>query len=300
MKRWLIALVGLLLTACPPAPKPPPGPDAGSGGAYPAATGGTSSAGGNLATGGMVATGGASSVAVQFPACSNTMRAPSRDELEQYKRTLRPRHRAHPKVKRAPVAPVDAALANVFWRSNLSEPLDQGSLGSCTGNASAQCVSTQPFALQLIEANAVAIYSLATKLDSYPGVYPPTDTGSDGASACKALVQLGYAKSCTNFTSYTDALARVQSQPIIVGINWLNDMFTPNSCGGLSVSGAVAGGHEIEVVGYDAGNKRVWLQNSWGNSWGVCLAANCGYFYLAVNDLAGSTLDAEFDAPDVP
>ena len=288
---WL----GCALSACKPQPvNPPPVPSAmGGSTSMPTATGGA------LGTGGQGSTGGFSAVAVvTFPACSNTMKAPSAAEIDQYKRTLKPRHKSRPHAKRAPVSPVDAALVNVFWPSNLATPLDQGSLGSCTGNASAQCVSTKPFGLQLNENNAVDIYSLATKLDSYPGTYPPTDTGSDGASACKALIQLGYAKSCTNFTGYTDALARVQSQPIIVGMNWLNDMFTPNSCGGLSVSGPVEGGHEIEVVGYDAGNKRVWLQNSWGNSWGVCVSAHCGYFYLGINDLAGSVLDAEFDGPN--
>ena len=279
-------------------PNPPPVPSAMGGSS---ATGGASSAGGNAATGGMVATGGASSVAVQFPACSNTMKAPSASQIDQYRKTLKKRHKGHERTQRAPVAPVDAALANVFWTSNLAESLDQTNIGRCTGNAAAGCVSTKPFGLQLNEDNATSIYSLATKLDDaiIPGRYPPDDTGSTGAFACQALIQLGYAKSCASFVGYPDAIARVQSQPIIVGMNWLNDMFTPNNCGGLSVSGPIEGGHEVEIVGYDAGNKRVWLQNSWSNSWGVCLGTHCGYFYLGVNDLAGSKLDAEFDAPNL-
>jgi C1A family cysteine protease len=114
------------------------------------------------------------------------------------------------------------------------------------------------------------------------------------------LVQLGYAKSCTSFAGYSDALGRLQKQPVMVGMNWYSSMFSTNNCGGMTVSGTLEGGHEPEIVGYDAGNKRVWLQNSWGNSWGVCLGTHCGYFYLSVNDLAGSKLDAEFDAPDAP
>jgi hypothetical protein len=267
------------------------------------ATGGKAGTGGQVSTGGQVATGGSSAQPtpeVTFPACSTTVKVQSPAQIEQYRKTLKPRHKSHEKVQRAPVSAASADWSNVFWTSNLVEPLDQGSLGSCTGNAAAHCVSTRPFTLSLIEPHAVSIYSLATKLDSFTGTYPPTDTGSDGASACKALVQLGYAKTCTNFRTYTDALARVQVQPIIAGMNWYASMFSPNACGGLSVSGALEGGHEVEIVGYDAGNKRAWLQNSWGNGWGVCLGTHCGYFYLSVNDLAGSKLDVEFDAPDAP
>ena len=282
--------------SCQPTPAPVPPVPSAMGGSP--STGGASSVGGNAATGGNLATGGAS-VAVQFPACSDTMKAPSPAEIDQYRRTLKPRHKSHEKRVRAPVSAADASWVNVFWTSNLAEPLDQGNLGSCTGNASAHCVSTRPFGLRLTEENAVSVYSLATKLDSYQGTYPPNDTGSDGLSACKALVQIGYAKTCTDFAGYTDALARVQLQPIIVGMNWYASQFSVNNCGGMTVSGALEGGHEVEIVGYDAGNKRVWLQNSWGNSWGVCLGTHCGYFYLGVNDLASSKLDAEFDAPNL-
>ena len=294
--RGLCACCAILYgTGCTPQPGPNPPPTSMGGNS---ATGGQSSL--PTATGGALGTGGTSAVVVQFPACSNTMKAPSPAEIEQYRKTLKPRHKSHPRTQRAPIAPADAAWANVFWTSNLAASLDQGSLGSCTLNAAVGCVSTKPFAWStLTEDDAVNGYKWATANDSFPGQYPPTDTGSDGATACKALVHFGWAKSCVNFVGYNDALARVQSQPIIVGMNWLENMFTPNNCGGLTVAGSTAGGHEVEIVGYDAGNKRAWLQNSWGNSWGVCLGVHCGYFYLGVNDLAGSKLDAEFDAPNL-
>jgi hypothetical protein len=290
-------ICALNISACQPTPVPVPPVPSAMGGAT--GVGGSPGVGGNIATGGNMATGGASVVEVKFPVCSDTMKAPSPAQVEQYRRTLKPRHKSHEKRVRAPVSAADPAWANVFWQSNLAEPLDQGSLGSCTGNAAVGCVSTQPFKLALTEADAVNVYSLATKLDTFAGTYPPTDSGSDGKSACKALVQLGFAKSCTAFVGYTDALSRLQTQPIMVGMNWYSSQFTVNNCGGMTVSGTLEGGHEPKGVGYDAGNKRVWFENSWGNSWGVCLGTHCGYFYLGVNDLAGSKLDAEFDAPNL-
>ena len=77
--------------------------------------------------------------------------------------------------------------------------LNQGQLGSCTGNAATKCLSYRPFwtepAVRSVigsdatadEAYAVGVYSDATKIDDYPGAYPPTDTGSDGLSVATVL-----------------------------------------------------------------------------------------------------------------
>ncbi len=68
---------------------------------------------------------------------------------------------------------------------------DQGSLGSCTGNAAVGCLATGPFfdtvgpeddarLRGLDQVAAVEVYEAATTVDPFPGQYPPTDTGSDG------------------------------------------------------------------------------------------------------------------------
>src|SRR5579862_1268869 len=99
-----------------------------------------------------------------------------------------------------PFTPKDGPrdLTSVLWTRRV--PIfDQGNLGSCTGNATVGAVGTDPSfadlsaAVQksLSEALAIKVYSNATKLDSYPGNYPPDDTGSDGIDACKAAKALG-------------------------------------------------------------------------------------------------------------
>jgi hypothetical protein len=78
--------------------------------------------------------------------------------------------------------------------------LDQGKLGSCTGNAGTGAVGTQPFYHQVGknvlpavddasagEQFAVKLYSDATKADAIPDSYPPDDTGSSGLAICKVL-----------------------------------------------------------------------------------------------------------------
>lgn len=167
--------------------------------------------------------------------------------------------------------------------------LDQGNLGSCTGNAGIGCLGTDPFydtladvpggrsqgvivagaRYSFTEAGAVALYSDATKADDYPGEYPPTDSGSDGLTIAKVLKAAGEISGYQHTFSLDDALKALGVTPVICGTTWLQNMFDPAPDGRLTVSGGVAGGHEYVVDEIDATNERVWLTNSWGDSWGV-------------------------------
>lgn len=154
--------------------------------------------------------------------------------------------------------------------------LDQGSLGSCTGNATVGALGSEPFydtlpadvASSLNEDAAVRVYSLATQLDEFPGTYPPDDSGSSGLGAAKAATQLGYVSGYQHITSIAAAQTAIVAGPFIVGTNWFSSMDEPASDGLVTVSGTVRGGHEYECFGYDA-SADVWhFCNSWGTSWG--------------------------------
>ena len=74
-------------------------------------------------------------------------------------------------------------------------PPDQGSLGACTGNATVGMKNCAYFSDGTLytEEDAVRIYSGATHLDPFKGIYPPTDTGSSGLAAVKfATKSLGW------------------------------------------------------------------------------------------------------------
>jgi len=167
---------------------------------------------------------------------------------------------------------------DVEWQ-RFTAILDQGQLGSCTGNAVCGLLGCQGLyedlsAAQqsgLVEPQAVAFYSLATRIDGYAGQYPPTDTGSDGPSAAKAAMQLGYATGYVHATTFTGAVAAVEKGAGMAGTNWYNGMFSPNSSGVVSISkrDTLAGGHEYVVRQIDAENELVWCDNSWGTSFGV-------------------------------
>lgn len=163
--------------------------------------------------------------------------------------------------------------------------LDQGNLGSCTGNASVGVLGTDPFVstmnpADLTEELAVAVYSLATKLDPFDGAYPPDDTGSDGLSAAKACKQLGLISGCQHATSLSAIVDALQVGPVIVGVNWYEGFDSPDSAGKVKVSGAVRGGHEFEVCGVDVEARTFQAINSWGTGWG-----KSGYFYFSFGDM---------------
>lgn len=160
--------------------------------------------------------------------------------------------------------------------------LDQGQLGSCTGNAAVNVLATEPFwstnpvrailsesSEQLDEEYAVSVYSEATTLDPYVGTYPPTDTGSDGLSVAKVLQKQGKIGGYLHATSLAAALTALSKSACMAGTVWRGDMFKPDSDGRLKCTGNVEGGHEYKLDELDVENRRIWILNSWGPNWGL-------------------------------
>lgn len=165
-------------------------------------------------------------------------------------------------------------LKTVLW-SHKAPVLDQGNLGSCTGNALAQCCNTalfvgsRPKGRYLDENAARDLYSRATHLDNDPASWPPTDTGSSGIAVAKAGVQLGYLTSYRHAFGMDHFLASIQLSPVIVGTEWLQNMFDTTPTGFVTVTGDVAGGHEYLALGVNMSGRYVTCLNSWGAGWGV-------------------------------
>jgi len=158
------------------------------------------------------------------------------------------------------------------WHRRYGRVLDQGQVGSCTGNAAVTNLMTAPLhktGRALHEADAIAVYSLATEIDDMNGSYPPDDTGSSGLAAAKACVRKGYATGYDHAFGLDHCLAALVLSPVMVGTNWYESMFTPAADGTLTVAGKVAGGHEYALTGIDVRRQRVRVNNSWGSSWGV-------------------------------
>ena len=176
---------------------------------------------------------------------------------------------------------------------------NQGSLGSCTGNAACGAKNTEPLyhsgsSHLIAEAGAVDVYSLATRLDGVSdGYYPPKDTGSSGLAVAKAMKQEGMIGSYRHAFDMAAALPALQAGPVITGIPWFEGFDSPDSNGLVKIAGQVRGGHEIVARGYqpaaNPGDALVKLDNSWGTTFGVA-----GSFYWTVSTWQ-SLLDQQGD-----
>ena len=163
----------------------------------------------------------------------------------------------------------------VLW-SHRAPVLDQGSLGSCTGNALAQWLNTdyarthpRGTGMLMTGKDAVGLYTLATRLDTIPGEYPPEDTGSSGLAVCKAAVQMKLIGRYAHVFSFYALLMALQHSPVICGTLWTEGMFTPRATDGvITPSGSAVGGHEYLLLGCDVDRQLITMLNSWGPEWG--------------------------------
>lgn len=169
-----------------------------------------------------------------------------------------------------------ATLKSVRHHINIGI-MDQGDLGSCTGHAGTNALASDPFwpaSKDAIgpgdpHAYALHLYADATAMDPWPGQYTPDDTGSDGLSIAKVLQTRGLISGYQHATSLEATLTALADRVVIVGTSWLNGMYDPDSTGKLTVSGATAGGHEYALDELDVERQRVWMRNSWSDTWGV-------------------------------
>jgi C1A family cysteine protease len=184
------------------------------------------------------------------------------------------------------VKPRASLAVSKLWK-RVTPVLDQGNLGSCTGNAAVGLLGTEPFfdtlgAMQrqhLDEEEAVSVYSTATLIDNAPGNYPPDDTGSDGLSVAKACQNLKLISGYVHATSVDAVVTALQTGPVITGVNWYEGFDNPGANGIVTVGGSVRGGHEFEIVGVDVDAKMFRAVNSWGDGWG-----DHGYFQFSFAD----------------
>jgi C1A family cysteine protease len=182
--------------------------------------------------------------------------------------------------------------------------LNQGNVGSCTGNALTGVLGTDSLdrtataevavkadqwkifeagSVTLDEAFADKAYQMNTRNDDCEGTYLPDDTGSSGLAAGKTGQQLGLLSGYTHAMSMVGLESAIQKSAVMLGIVWYNSMFEPDSNGHLTVNpdSGVGGGHEIECRGWSKEHGLWLLDNSWDTSWG-----DNGSCYVKTKDMA--------------
>lgn len=93
--------------------------------------------------------------------------------------------------------------------------------------------------------------------------YPLLPAGSNNSAAAHKIG--AYYAVPKNEAAVKAAL--VQFGTLVLGTPWYESWFTPAADGTLPLPDSVAGGHAIDVDGYDAVG--IWLTNSWGPTWAL-------------------------------
>lgn len=166
---------------------------------------------------------------------------------------------------------------------------DQGQEGACVGFAWTHELAARPRMIRRDASFALGIYSRAKFLDPWPG---EDYDGTAVLAGCKAVMELKNSQGLPYYDSYRWAfgiqdLLRVISYagPLVLGINWYNDMYEPDAAGYISPTGGIAGGHAIlakaqRIVrldktlpatydNLDLDQSHVRLHNSWGRGYGM-------------------------------
>jgi hypothetical protein len=188
------------------------------------------------------------------------------------------------------VAAMSGPLRDQTWDRKIAI-LDQGQVGSCTGNAGTGALGTEPFYdkagkavlpdatdANALEKFAVQLYTDATIIDGYPGEYPAEDTGSSGLAICKVLKKRGTVKGYRFARTAYGLLQLLQNGPVLQGMPWYNAFFEPDGKAFIDAnpnwpSSGQAGGHEVEAIAveldpHDAFDSVITYANSWGTKWG--------------------------------
>lgn len=163
------------------------------------------------------------------------------------------------------------------WKAG--KVLDQGQDGACVGFAWSGLIETTPNASPNIDNTfAENLYHLAQKLDQYPG---ENYEGSSTLGGAKAALQMGYITGYHwAFTLEEIVLGIGYHSPLVMGIDWYESMFTPNTDNFIIPSGLIKGGHDIEAHAVkcvkvdtskpltfdnlDLNKSYITLRNSWG------------------------------------
>jgi hypothetical protein len=155
--------------------------------------------------------------------------------------------------------------------------LNQGDTGHCVGFSMADWGICFPVQDAFTNANGHSFYYKCKIVDGEP----EQENGSTVRSAATVLRQEGMIDAYA-FASSVNEIKYwlVNKGPLIIGTDWTNDMFTPDSENVIHPTGDVAGGHAylINEVKDDA---LFGIQNSWGNEWGIM-----GRAYIPISEFS--------------
>ena len=160
--------------------------------------------------------------------------------------------------------------------------LDQGNTPKCVMYSAATALGALPIgygktpeeviaSVEVALDGSVDLYDWSQRHDEWPGEdYEGTSVRAGQEYLIKAGRSSGYV-SAKSIDEMKDYISRVGSAPIIIGIDYTEDMETPKLIKGkyyLEPSGAVVGGHAMCSLWFDRTLQSWKMQQTWGNEFG--------------------------------
>lgn len=168
------------------------------------------------------------------------------------------------------IPPILPAIKTAFpdekrWAYPRRKSLDQKNTGHCTGFSIANFGITLPIYDRFNDTNGHSFYYKCKVEDGEP----LQENGSSIHSVAKVMKKEGMIKTYAFAKSIKEIVYWVLVHgPVILGVEWTEDMFTPDAKNIIRPTGQVVGGHalladEIKRPGL------IGLHSSWGDEWGL-------------------------------
>lgn len=158
---------------------------------------------------------------------------------------------------------------------------------NCVGFGWSHELSATPSVVPTLAPGALSIYNRAKQLDQWEG---ENYDGTSVLAGAKAVSELRNNVGTPYISEYRWAfglqdllLSLAHNGPVVLGLNWFNNMFDTDANGYLHPTGGLAGGHCLLAIGVvivsaityptsldeiDLDKSYVVLHNSWGKDWG--------------------------------
>lgn len=181
--------------------------------------------------------------------------------------------------------PTPDPTAAVRWET--SQILDQGNTPHCVGFTGADFLGSAPVTQAVTTQLGHDLYYECKVIDGEAG----KENGSDMRSIGKVLKNRGRIAGYAFASTVAEVKAWVRTQgTVMLGTNWYDGMFYPDSKGVIKIGGAVVGGHAWSIVGHDGTTGLYTAMNHWGTGYG-----DKGFFYFG-DDVLARLLSEQGDA----
>lgn len=175
------------------------------------------------------------------------------------------------------IVPKKPTAEHRHWRTG--PVLDQGQVPQCVAYAWCGFLESSPIRTKAHE-SPMDIYRAARLVDEWEGENYDGTSVRAGAKVMQDEGHIAQYVWATKADEVANWILSAQGGPVVMGTDWHDSMFNPDSKGLVRLDGNITGGHAWLIYGFNRGTNLFFAQNSWGTGWG-----RNGRFLIRFDDL---------------